>query len=232
MWKVMTVVSKSLIYKFLVDFIYPNKCPVCHKVIKWNKLICSECLDKIPKNSHKSTTGIENSSYEFSPFIYKGVTTNLIHSLKNDGTNFNFVEYSTKLIAQELKCSNYWGKIDIVTAIPMYKKKKSARGYNQAEVIAKYLADEIGKPVDFSFILHSSNTTEQHKLTARERKVHASKVYTVNPKHNDIKGKVVILCDDVITTGSSMDICSKILKEIGAKDVLCVSCALTTLTDE
>ncbi|WP_294408587.1 phosphoribosyltransferase family protein [uncultured Ruminococcus sp.] len=220
------MVSRRSSYKYLIDIILPNRCPVCSKVIKWDKLVCEKCIDTLPL-AELNKSGAEECEMTYSAFVYKDKVKDLIYSLKYSGASGNFAEYSAMLTAGYMKIDGVADKIDIVTAVPMHISKKRLRGGDQAELLAKLTADILGKPADLHLLKRTRDKTEQHMLSARERKQHADMVYIKNPKHGRIDGKTVLICDDVITTGSTMNACARLLKEMGAAAVYGCSAAKT-----
>lgn len=218
------MVSRSLIYKYLTDIVMPNKCPVCERVLKWNGLLCEKCKDEfIPLKSEDNAAVLEGIKV-WSLYSYEGRCVDMIYALKHTGEVRNFAEFSAVKLAEKIKLSDFADKIDTVTAVPMHWRKKAERGANQAELLAEFVADELHKPTDFRIIKHLDDNEEQHRLSAEERKSHAEKIYSANKKHTDVSGKTILICDDVITTGSTMKVCSEILRNMGA-EVCCCSVA-------
>jgi ComF family protein len=108
----------------------------------------------------------------------------------------------------------------------MAKKNKSERGYNQAEVLAKFISKEINKPFNNKILKKIKKDLSQHKLTYTERREAVKGAYDINFS-NYIKGKTVLICDDVITSSATLNECSRILKQHGARKVICAVIATT-----
>ena len=122
---------------------------------------------------------------------------------------------------------------DCVTYVPMYKKKEFRRGYNQARELARYVSYSTGVPLVREMLVHKKTQTSQHNLSADERKLAAKSTYSLNPKSKWDKGfKTVILVDDVLTTGSTLNACADILKQAGFERVICASICVTPLQKE
>lgn len=108
----MTVVSRRLIYKFLLDFVYPNRCPICGSFIKWDELLCKNCECKLP--FHKKILCekcgkdkcLDHDSLHFDSIYtlmrYEDICVKAIHQLKDD-RQLNFAEYSAKLLGNVLR---------------------------------------------------------------------------------------------------------------------------------
>ena len=235
------MVFKSLICKFLIDIIYPNRCPVCRKIIKWNELICADCENELPfiDSDICEICGkdicIDHSSLNFecvyTVIKYESCGKEGIFNLKrNNGVNF--AEYFSQKLYEILREKELASQIDVVTAVPMFKGKKLERGYNQAEIISDFLSIKLDKPKDYNLLKRRKTTSEQHELSKSQREEAAEKSYLINPKHRNIKGKVILLCDDVYTTGATMNKCAALLKELGAEKVICTAIATTLLNKE
>ncbi|WP_124098486.1 phosphoribosyltransferase family protein [Ruminococcus sp. Marseille-P6503] len=226
--------SRLLNCRFWLDMIFPNRCPCCGRVISWDGLLCEACksclpfLDDTPwqvRYSEKAGEKAFSFDYAVSAFSYEDIAVKGIYALK-DGNGTNFAQYACGILCDKLE-NDGMDQADIVTAVPMSRRKKLSRGYNQAEIIARYLAGELGAATDFRLLKRTSDSLEQHSLNSRQRHEFAERIYYKNPKSGSIKGKTVILCDDVFTTGATMNKCSEILKEMGAEKVYCVSLCCT-----
>lgn len=224
--------------KFIADIFIPNRCPVCSRLVAWDRLLCNECEDKLNVISDSlccvcaKDPCIDHSSLSFENcvclFSYTGDCVKAIYSLKYDN-GIGFAEYSAELLKTELEKRGLTNKIDLVTSVPMEKRKKRKRGYNQSEKIAKYLSRAIGKPLVKDLIVHIDTLAEQHKLTMQQRLINAKNSFIPDSRHIDITQKTVLLCDDVYTTGATMNACADCLKRLGAKSVLAAAIATTTL---
>lgn len=150
----MTVVSRRLIYKFLLDFVYPNRCPICGSFIKWDELLCKNCECKLP--FHKKILCekcgkdkcLDHDSLHFDSIYtlmrYEDICVKAIHQLKDD-RQLNFAEYSAKLLGNVLRENGIAQQADIITSVPMHRSKRRKRGYDQAKKLAHFTAMELGK---------------------------------------------------------------------------------------
>ncbi|MGN0594996.1 MAG: ComF family protein [Hominimerdicola sp.] len=232
------MVSRRLVCKFLLDIIYPNRCPVCHKVIKWNELICHKCEESLPfididlcEKCGKDVCldhVLLNFDCVYTVIRYEGSGRDGVINLKSKN-GLNFAEYFAEKLYEVLLDREVADKIDVITAVPMFKRKKQERGYNQAEILADFLSERLNKPTDYRLLKRHDTEFAQHELSQSQREEFAEKSYYINEKHKDINGKTILLCDDVYTTGATMNKCSALLKEMGAKKVICVAIATTLL---
>ena len=226
----------SDVKKYIADLFLPNRCPACSKVIPWDKTMCRKCREKLIVITDElcSVCGksqcIDHSKLAFENcialFYYEQPCINAIYALKyNKGSNF--AEFSAGLLRTELENKNLIEKIDLVTCVPMSSKKLRKRKYNQSEMIAKCICEQIGKPLDTNLIVHADNLVDHHKLPKAERADNAMSSFRIADDSKNIKGKTVLLCDDVYTTGSTMNACASCLKKLGAKSVIAAAIATT-----
>ena len=111
-----------------------------------------------------------------------------------------------------------FGKYDIIGAVPIHKKRKIERGYNQSELIAKELAKNIQGLEYKKILIKIKNNQRQSELKKEQRLENVKDVYEIQNKQI-IQGKKIILFDDIYTTGSTVNECSKIMLQAGTKKV-------------
>lgn len=211
----------SRIADLLLDIIMPNRCPCCGRFILWNEKLCQDCVESLPPCTGREALPA-GCSASVSAFAFDGPAKQGIYSLK-EGQGRAFAEYSAGLLAQRLSGSG----AQLITCVPMARRKKSARGWDQAEVIARELGRAMNVPCDFSILKRRCSRTEQHGLGAAERAEFAAEQYSAAKDHSEIKGKHIILVDDVITTGSTISVCAGLLLSLGAAEVIAASICRT-----
>jgi competence protein ComFC len=180
-------------------------CPVCSGVLVDG--ICSICSDRMFYPAKNITL-----------FSYENVSKAIIYSLKFDGIKHVhkiFIPY----ICNNIEYLNE--KIDIITSVPMSRKKMIKRGYNQSKLIAKEVGRETG--IEFCEILkENSGAKQQRSLNFDERFVNVIDRYkTIN--NNKFKDKVVLIIDDVFTTGATINECSRKLISAGAAKIFTIT---------
>ena len=116
-------------------------------------------------------------------------------------------------------------KFDCITYVPLRPERKRSRGYNQSECIASDISSIINVPCEELISKIKSNHI-QHELDFSSRIENVKGVYAVK-NERAVKGKTILLCDDIITTGSTLRECAKTLLESGAKEVYC--CAIASV---
>lgn len=227
----------SKAFNWLIDLVYPNRCPFCGEFIAWSESICKTCENRLetadfcPKCGHmKCACNTAELFYDgcAAVYPYSGAVRDGILRLKYS-EGFDTARFIVPALAKSLRELGFVGSADIITAVPMSKKRRRETGYNQAEYIAKLLSCELRLPCDFRLIGKSASAQIQHRLSANEREIAAKEAYFA--KNRRIDGKTVILCDDIITTGSTLSACAAVLKSMGADRVYCAALAATPLDE-
>ncbi len=225
---------KSVFY-YLLDFFLPQYCTGCNKKLKAGEpQICSDCLDEIfnatPERIEREfDRKFRQNGYIsdfFSPYVFEseGILQNVIHSIK----------YNKKFLAGKLlgsKIANAakdkltsW-EINLIIPVPLHQLKKAERGYNQSEYIAKGLSKALSTAYSGSAIKRTRFTESQTKLDMKQREINVDGAFRVKSKKK-VEGKNILLVDDVITTGSTINECAKVLKENGAEKIFACSAAI------
>ena len=201
--------------KTITRYIFPRKCIGCKTLDFW---ICEKCLAQISKS-------YENPfSWSYSIFEYKNkVIKKAIWLLKFNGKHSVLMDLE-KIFKQSflefLEKKKLNGKEIILIPIPITKRSMAKRKYNQSLLIAKILSKDTGNvKVKDSILEKTKNHLSQNKIRNRSQRLDNVKnsFRVKNPK--DFSGKIVILVDDVTTTGATLFEARKILKESGAKKV-------------
>ena len=220
-----------------LSFLFPNHCYFCNEVILPRQRLCSQCADKAPyilppicehcgRSKERCSCGKHRGHYErcVSPFYHEGVAQNGIVQLKNHNYKVTAVGFAIEMA--EMVRREYGGvAFDVVTSVPMHKKDLRHRGYDQAAALAKALAAQIGVAYE-PLLVKLTHTEPQKELSAVRRRGNLLGVFDVV---GEVSSRTVLLVDDVITTGSTLDECAKILKLYGADEVYAVTAAAAVL---
>lgn len=196
----------------ILDFIEEDKCcTLCGTKLKASNL-CTNC------KSHKREFKIARAV-----FSYEGDVARLIAGFKYNNKPYLKRTFGAVLAKkfEELK----WD-IDLVIPIPMTKKKKKTRGYNQAELIAEEFCKHTNLTLCTNALVKLKDTVQQARLGFKDRQENIKKSFAVMDAEK-IKGKNVLLIDDVLTTGATSNACSMCLKKAGVKDVYVLTIAST-----
>ena len=220
------------LYTFIKRLIYPPCCPFCNAAlplanVKYSdgffyKCVCDDCRSSLP--SEPFARVLPCSSRCVSPLEYKGKYKKSIIYLKRKGKRMTAVQLSR--IISECVADQYGNrKFDLITCVPLSKKQKKLRGYNQSELIAVNIGQMLNIPFDDVLDKLRENSS-QHTLSAKERKQNVKDIYYV-PNASHVAGKSVLLIDDIVTTGFTLSDCVRALYEAGACSVYCATAAIT-----
>ena len=211
------------IFDYILSLIYPPKCVFCGTVIDKSD-ICEECEKTLP-----FTKG--DSIYQKFPFVdkcisplyYKDYVRRAVLRFKFAGCSC----YSRRLGGIMSECAENnldCGSIDMVSCIPLSRKRMHDRGYNQAELLAKEISKKVGVEYLPTLKKIRHNTAQSTIKDSKQRAANVIGAYGVIDAE-EVKGKYILLVDDVVTTGSTVSECARILKKSGAKAVYCVTLA-------
>lgn len=230
------IMSIKIISK-LISCLYPIRCLGCNKMLNINSFYrwyCNECRSKfetadkkydmcercgrIIEHKGKCVMCNQHKPYYdkgYAVFEYSGAVRECIIKFKFKNKKY-YSRYFAEVMAEYIKNTtkseyNY----DYITCVPMHKRKKRLRGYNQTELIARNLS----KILNVSYVNSLKkirNTIQQSTLSSKEREHNIKNAFVCCA---DVKGRHILLIDDVLTTGHTINECSKILKKAGAETV-------------
>jgi ComF family protein len=215
------------LYAF-VELFYPRLCLVCgEKLISSEDYICLKCLLHLPRTNYHNTAEnpmeqlfygrvrVERATAYFD--FKKGSSyQKILHYLKYRGMK-ELGEYMGAQFATEIRDSDLLQSIDLICPVPLHPKKERKRGYNQSQHIAIGLSEKSGIPVDNRSLVRKQFSSTQTRKTRWERWENVESIFEVaNPEA--FEGKHVLLIDDVVTTGATLEACAAtILKHCQAK---------------
>ncbi len=207
-----------------LDLIYPPVCGICGKINK--KSLCKKCEIQLKPYEMNSICKPKNKYFDYQIKIlkYKGIVRERIIDFKFNEKSYLYKTFA-KIILNDKKVYGFLKKYDIIIYVPMYIKKKMLRGYNQCELIAKELASKLQIEKQFNNLKKIKDTKKQSSLIKEERKANIKDAFKIN-NSTSIINKKIILFDDIYTTGSTVNECSRILKEAGAREVLVLTLAI------
>lgn len=226
---------KKIISEFcesILNFFFPTFCINCGK---YGSIICDSCkrcfspygkqrcfvCDKFSKGgiTHKKCKSSDSPDQLIVVNKYGKLEKEVIHRLKYRNGK-NFVQIITEDVINKTKnhsFSNY-----VICPIPLHNKRLMIRGYNQVELIAKAMSEDL-KLETRNLLIRVKNTKPQNKLKRKERIDNLKEAFSINNK-GTIPEKVLLL-DDLTTSGSTFREATKVLKENGVKKVLCLAFA-------
>ncbi len=211
-----------------LDLIYPPRCALCEKQ---GSFLCDECLDKLPRadgqrcdvcwlprRGSSCQTCAEHPIFLNrlrSVFRYGGEVQRLVQAFKFQGQS----SLGRTLAAQLTGCyAEHAFAADIVVPVPLSGARRRRRGYNQAALLAREVARELGLPMSEA-MRRLGNPTPQARSTAEQRRRNVSGVFEV-AKSEAVAGRRVLLIDDVATTGATLSACAEALLATGASEVI------------
>ena len=228
-----------------LDALFPNNiaCLVCNKELSENThfCLCDACMQSLPRNNGKVCAKcgepIESKSKYclrckaktpkfdrcWSPLLYQEPVVKLIRDFKYHNKQY-FAETLGNFLVEQYVLNNL--DCDFVVPVPLFKAREKMRGYNQAELLANQMHAMLDLPVATSVLKRVKNTQTQTELTKKEREENVKHAFKAENKEL-LKDRVVLLVDDVYTTGSTLNECASVLKQAGAKQVYCLTLAHT-----
>lgn len=210
----------------LNNLLFPEICEICHTPLLRNEeSLCFSCIKKLPYCDVASFALIElkisgRFSFEkISSFMYfykGGILQELMHQIKYQ-QNKNLAECLGNIWANYLQVNGLLHNIDAIVPVPLFPKKEFKRGFNQSELLGKSLSEISGIPIITKQLIRLKDTDTQTKKSRKERLENMQNVFAVK-NQNDLKNKHILLIDDVLTTGATIEACCiELLKIEGIK---------------
>lgn len=222
------VICLRLIDRFL-NLIYPPKCIFCRRLLaESEKGICRSCSLSLPpdESPERKSKFFESCT---ACYEYSGVVRGSLLRYKFNGAS-HYSELYGKLLAVRL-FEHGIEDFDLVTWVPVSRRRKRRRGYDQAELLARSVARELSLPVTATLEKFVDNPPQSQKASASERQANVRGVYRVIDV-SAVKDKQILIIDDIVTTGATLSECGCTLKIAGAASVHCgafAAAAQTTL---
>ncbi len=236
----------------ICEVFFPNHCLNCEKIINKEALFCSACFVKLqfitdPKCkicSYPFEIELEGKAANMpcgacikdkpyfdkviTIFRYNQVIKKIIGDLKYRDQTF-IAKKIAKLLS--IKIAPELDNIDYITIVPLHLNKIKKRKFNQVALICfNILTKDLKKKYLPDLLFRTKETTTQTKLTQKQRQSNIKRAFMVNRKHQDlVKDKTVLLVDDVMTSGATIEACSKALKKRGVKKIIVLTLAKTVL---
>ena len=222
---------------YLISLFYPRICLACGNTLFRNEdTICTYCLFHLPKtNFHKEADNpvsrifwgriplVSAAAYYY--FGKGGKVQHLIHQLKYKGHREIGV-YIGKLYGQELLESHLFSGIDFVIPVPLHRSKHKKRGYNQSEQFALGLCSSMPAKLDAHSLYRTLASETQTRKSRFSRWENVKEIFAIRDEYN-LRGKHLLLVDDVITTGATIEACALILLKVPEVKVSVATMACT-----
>lgn len=201
----------------LLDLVYPPRCPVCRRPVESHRAWCSVCHAEV---SHERELNLAGRRIAFLASCrvlcdYAGGVKKLIHALKFRGDTRPAPALAW-LLSAKLDCRRLTG-VQAVVPVPLHPGRRAERGYNQTELIFRRWAEEQGWPW-VEALVRIRPTQPQWELSPSARRRNIRGAFAVT-RPDLIRGKTILLVDDIVTTGITMSECAKMLRRGGAVKV-------------
>jgi len=187
--------------------------------------LCDSCIEKIDWTADSFFLSVDGFCFDeiMSCCVYGFYPRQIIFGLKLGGKTY-IAKGIGKLMGERAALSKT--HFDYIVPVPSSKKRIRQRGFNQAALLGQYTANELSIPMQENVLLKSSETKSMRGSSGLDRRQMLKEAFTVTD-NSKVKDKTILLLDDVITTGSTADECSKTLKNAGAAyvGVICFASA-------
>ena len=178
--------------------------------------ICRSCFEDITTTNDMTFDAKEFIDIVISPFLYDGVISEIVRAFKFNG-QIRYGDFLTALAFEYIKDSNLLSEYDLIIPVPLHKNRFDDRTYNQSDIIAKRLGKLINKDVSCDVLIRIRDTKHQSSLKGADRVKNVKDAFLV--PNIDLKGKRIILVDDIYTMGETANECAKALRLAGAEKV-------------
>lgn len=219
---------KENILSPFIHFFYPHTCIGCGSdIIEKENFLCLECINELPHTNFAlhSNNPLEKFFWGRMPvtsgmsefyFSKASAIQNCIHEFKYKG-NIKLGLYLGRMMGKSILNSNRFSNIDLLIPLPLFTRKEFKRGFNQSSILCNGINEITNIPVMVNNVIRIKATETQTKKGRIERWENVEKSFSVADAET-LKGKHVLLVDDVITTGATIEACgSQILKVEDAK---------------
>lgn len=220
----------------LLNLVYPKRCPLCGNILPFKSgSVCGECFSQQKRIKPPfcmkcgKTIGDETEEYcrdciaipkhytkGFPVFAYVGGIKEALYSFKYKNQR-EYADFFAECICAQYGDEIRTLQIDGLVSVPVHPSKKRARGYNQAEVLAKALGKQLELPVYPSYLKRVVNTNPQKELNDKTRMKNLKNAFKIG--ENAIKLKKVLLVDDIYTSGATIEACTRVLLEADVEEV-------------
>jgi ComF family protein len=247
------------LFNSIIKIIFPNTCLLCNQIISEKNFLCKKdfkqlkfivdpkcriCSEPFDKNQIENGKNIICATCTKEKPAFKEVLTIFYYNAAIKKIISNFKYYDQSYLADKLglllynKSRQYLPIIDLITIVPLHKKRLSKRKYNQTALLARAMIKHAKKDLlkkDYlclikkfipDLLIKNKNTKSQALLKRNERKQNLANSFVINPKYlNLLKNKKILLIDDVITTGATLQKCTLKLKQEKAEEIIILTLA-------
>ena len=219
----------TILYRSILDFLYPPICYICDSRLKESeRLICRQCWSGFSsykggikiERKNLSVPGRKSFSECFALYTYSDKTLKLIHTFK-----YSKKKSLAKEIGKDLRHllinNGFNSSFDYMLPIPLHKSKERERGFNQSDLLCRSASEESGLPFFSDIAVRIKNNKPQSHLSYRERIENVKNIFRIKTPDKVINKNIIVI-DDIITTGLTVNSLCDELKKSGAKNIICI----------
>jgi ComF family protein len=212
------------LFKDFIDILYPATCPGCNQAYaNGEQTLCLGCQLELPLFRNEQfvehilggRVPVKAASI-YLKFYSGGLTQRLLHEIKYRNNQVLGVYLGERFMLYADN-SALFTNIDLIVPVPLHEKKYKQRGYNQSELIATGISNILGAPVDINTVRRATSSETQTRKSREERWLNVDGIFTSDKA--SLLDKDVLLVDDVITTGATMEACAQEVLKAGAASI-------------
>ena len=223
------------VLKGLIELVFPAKCPFCKEIMAGQaEGICASCRRKVEfiqePRCKKCGKPIFNKEKEFcydcvqnnyyfeegrNLWIHKPPVSDAIYEFKYQNRKYYGYIFGKEMGMRYLDYVER-RKIDLIVPVPLHKRRKRSRGYNQAEILGRKISEITGIPMVVDSLIRLKKTNPQKILGHRDRRANIKGAFVTR---KSFQGKNILLIDDIYTTGNTLSEAARVLKAAGASKV-------------
>lgn len=235
-------------WRVVMNLMFPPRCPSCHGYVESEGNFCGECFAKLrliedpccmacgapfsfptEADTRCPTCLVTPPNYDRAraALVYDATSAPLISALKFNDQWANLERY----VAQMLRAgAPLMEGVDLLVPVPLHWRRLMTRKFNQSALLAFGLSERTGTPCMPNLLQRVRYTKPQMRMKREERLKNVKRAFAVRPgKEEMLRNKIVLLIDDVVTTGATVNACAAALKQAGAKEVRVLALAKTVL---
>lgn len=201
--------------------LFPERCPYCGALIEAEEIACASCMAEL-RRKHQAILGGAGGCPCVSSFVYGGKVRRMLLRVKYRN-RVQYIPQVAAIMADDIRHAYRTVRFDTVTAVPMHRRDLKARGYNQSELIARAISEKLSVPY-LDTLQKVKQTPKQQHLTYSERRKNLRGAFALIDKET-VSGKQILLIDDIITSGSTLSACCKVLNKAAPALICCATVA-------
>ncbi len=209
------------VFRKIIAFFFPERCPYCNALVEPDDIACAHCMAQIKEKQKPILRGAEGYRC-VSSFLYDGKVRKMLIRVKFHEC-VQHIRQVAEILAKDIRTVYPDLSFDLITYVPMHPKDQRRRGYNQAE----FLCRELSKVLDIPFartLKKIKRTKKQHTLSYAERRKNLSGAFSLTDR-TAVRGKSILIVDDVVTSGTTLGACCKKLREAKPAVICCAAIA-------